>query len=102
MANWDIQIKKFVNSGTRSKKPYLIIDRLHGHRRKAVLHRIMNNEIDIVLTSYHTLAADYKSLAKQELSNAEPSSEQHMKSKNSKKTVFDHVFYRIVLDEGMW
>jgi SNF2 family DNA or RNA helicase len=101
MANWSIQIKKFVNSG--SGKPYLILDRLHGTKkeRKAVLHRVMSNEIDVVLTSYQTLATDFNSFVKKNNSDATISSEERTAPKSDDKTVFDYNFYRIVLDEGM-
>jgi SNF2 family DNA or RNA helicase len=103
MANWDIQIRKYVNVGLG--KPVVVLDRYHGPRRKMVLERLLNNELDVVLTSYHTLSADFKLVYKIESKKGESKGQAKSKVKEvipeeKVSNIFRYKFYRVVLDEG--
>jgi SNF2 family DNA or RNA helicase len=109
IANWDIQIRKYVNVG--SGKPVVVLDRYHGPRRKMVMERLVNDELDVVLTSYHTLSAEYKAVYKAHSANDESTDKVKTKGKAKEKSkkpavdkdgvnIFSHKFYRVVLDEG--
>lgn len=55
ISNWSIQLKKFV-----AKEARLKVEIYHGPNRAEVLEKVVENKIDVLLTSFDTLASDYK------------------------------------------
>ncbi|KAL7426073.1 hypothetical protein ACHAXH_000525, partial [Discostella pseudostelligera] len=53
MSNWTDQVSQFVTPGVLTVKIY------HGANRHAVLTEVKSGNVDILLVSYNTLAADY-------------------------------------------
>jgi SNF2-related domain len=56
MANWTTQIQQFVNSSRKVLK----VACYHGDSRKDMLELLAENKLDVLVTSYNTLASDYK------------------------------------------
>jgi SNF2-related domain len=109
MANWEIQIERFVNGGAR--RPVVVVDRYHLQRRQAAIQRVYNGGVDILLTSYHTLAGEYNAIcASKELGQEMSASlalslqktAKRAKSVEGDMNMFDYVFHRVVLDEGKY
>lgn len=99
MANWMIQISKHVNQS--GKKKILTVAKYHGANRHGKTSLVMLNQVDVLITTYHTLATEIKQY------EAERENEQSLtaitKSKRkTKKTpsIFDLHFHRVVLDEA--
>ena len=93
MSNWTHQVQSHVEDGVLSLQMY------HGANRQDLLPAIRAGNVDILLVSYHTLAAEYGS-AFGEYSTC--SGEEEPKKKKSKReTIFDIDFHRIVLDEAV-
>lgn len=93
MSNWIHQVKHHVEEGV------LTLELYHGTNRQDLLHKI--NEIDILLVSYHTLAAEYGSAFGEEEEDAKQEEPTPKKKKCKKDTIFDIEFHRIVLDEAV-
>lgn len=55
IANWQTQFRQFVDKDAR-----LNIKVYHGPNRSQVLAQVANNKVDILLTSFQTLASDHK------------------------------------------
>eukprot|EP00594_Rhizosolenia_setigera_P011544 CAMPEP_0178958718 /NCGR_PEP_ID=MMETSP0789-20121207/11812_1 /TAXON_ID=3005 /ORGANISM="Rhizosolenia setigera, Strain CCMP 1694" /LENGTH=953 /DNA_ID=CAMNT_0020641483 /DNA_START=160 /DNA_END=3021 /DNA_ORIENTATION=+ len=89
MGNWVEQVKSHVQDGVLSLQMY------HGANRSDILKEVKADMVDILLVSYHTLAADYSSTFGDNTDDGEP------KKKRAKTdTIFDTDFFRIVLDEA--
>jgi hypothetical protein len=56
MANWTTHIKKFVNG----QRKVLKVECYHGDSREEMLELLAENKLDVLVTSYNTLASDYK------------------------------------------
>lgn len=56
IANWDQQIRKFVEPNELKVGIY------HGKNRQDVLKQVKKNQLDVVLTSYETLVSDLSQL----------------------------------------
>ena len=67
MANWTTQIKKFVNSTRKILK----VECYHGDSREEMLELLAANKLDVLVTSYNTLASDYKKREEYESEQAE-------------------------------
>lgn len=90
MGNWIEQVKSHVQDGVLSLQMY------HGANRNDILKEVRADMVDILLVSYHTLAADYSSTFGDNTDDGEP------KKKRAKTdTIFDTDFFRIVLDEAV-
>jgi hypothetical protein len=61
IANWTLQLDKFV-----SKEARLKVVTYHGPKRDEVLETVFDNKIDVLLTSFDTLASDYKKCEEKE------------------------------------
>jgi SNF2 family DNA or RNA helicase len=57
ISNWSLQLSKYV-----SKEARLKVEIYHGPGRHDMLEKICDNKIDVLLTSFDTLASDYKKL----------------------------------------
>jgi SWI/SNF-related matrix-associated actin-dependent regulator of chromatin subfamily A3 len=94
IGNWYFQVNKHVNNKVPDKA--LKIRSYHGPKRGPMLDAAKSNDVDILVTSYHTIVADLKKILEEEQSQ--------LKSKKRKKScttsIFDIVFHRIVLDEA--
>jgi SWI/SNF-related matrix-associated actin-dependent regulator of chromatin subfamily A3 len=97
MANWDSQIDQHINRGVKDLN--LSVALYHGPGRHAVLSRVEKGEIDVVLTSYQTLASDLKKM----LEENEEDATDPPKKKKPKTTswIFNLRFHRLVLDEAV-
>ena len=90
MSNWDQQIKKYVKEGV------LRVEIFQGPRRTQQLYQpLQDGQIDVLLVSYHTLAADYDKAFGKADDNGNRS-----KKKNKMRSIFNIPFHRIVLDEA--
>jgi SNF2 family DNA or RNA helicase len=56
MSNWTTSIKKFVNG----QRKVLKVECYHGDSREDMLELLAENKLDVLVTSYNTLASDYK------------------------------------------
>jgi len=83
--NWTEQVGSFVASGVLSVELY------HGGNRHAILPGVKAGNVDILLVSYNTLAADY---------DASGHGSAPKKKKAKRESIFDIDFHRIVLDEA--
>lgn len=98
MANWAFQIGKHINK--KGYKNTLVVSQYHGPRRESKLSLVQLNQVDILITSYHTLVSDLK---KHEDGKGK---KENLVLKNSSKkmksslTIFDLTFHRVVLDEA--
>lgn len=84
LSNWTDQISQFVAPGVLSVELY------HGSDRYSILPQVKAGNVDVLLVSFNTLAADYDSYGK-----GEPK-----KKKAKRESIFDIDFHRIVLDEA--
>ena len=93
------QIRKHVNANVDNK--FLKVCTYHGPNREKSIPLIQYNKVDILITSYHTLAADLK---KVEWAAADPvafqKQQKKRKASGSQLSIFDVAFHRIVLDEA--
>lgn len=87
--NWTDQVSTFVAPGVLSVEIY------HGANRHAILSKVMAGNVDILLVSYNTLAADYDASGLGPTPGSTP-----MKKKVKRESIFDINFHRIVLDEA--
>lgn len=96
IANWTTQIRKHVNQ--MGRKSFLKVGIYHGPNRKDMVRSIQANYYDIVLTSYQTLAYDYR----RKYGTDEKDKEGNKKTKKDKKEIFlfDLWLHRVVLDEA--
>ena len=88
MSNWAQQVQDHVQPGVLKLEIY------HGPNRHDLLELVQNGIIDILLVSYHTLSADYRSTF-----DRDPVAP--LKKKIKRETIFDIIFHRIVLDEAV-
>lgn len=101
-SNWVLQIRKYVNGGVDNK--ILRVGLYHGANRERFIPLIQYNKIDVIITSFHTLAADLKKM--QHGKNSDDTS--GLKKKQPKKrkvvvnqpSIFEVLFHRVVLDEA--
>ena len=88
ISNWAQQVQDHIQPGILKLEIY------HGPNRHDLLELVQNGIIDILLVSYHTLSADYRSTF-----GRDPVSP--LKKKRKRETIFDIIFHRIVLDEAV-
>eukprot|EP00536_Pseudo-nitzschia_multiseries_P013974 jgi/Psemu1/327386/estExt_fgenesh1_pg.C_6390001 len=99
MSNWQQQIKQHVQDGVLNVGVY------QGPSRGKLLQKVQDGEINVLLVSYHTLAADYtKEFGKPGNGNT-INDDRKMLSRPTKKqkrveSIFDIEFHRICLDEA--
>jgi SWI/SNF-related matrix-associated actin-dependent regulator of chromatin subfamily A3 len=96
MANWTMQIRKHVNQ--RGRKEVLKVASYHGPNRHQMVPMIENNCYDIVLTSYHTLAYDYRIYAEQK--DGKECKKKAKVTQEKRLFLFDLLLHRIILDEA--
>ena len=82
LSNWTDQINQFVAPGV------LKVELYHGPNRASVLPEVKAGNVDVLLVSYNTLAADHDV------------SDKPKKKKAKRESIFDIEFHRIVLDEA--
>jgi SNF2 family DNA or RNA helicase len=92
MSNWVHQIESHVKPGVLRVALY------HGPDRHLLIPRIRNNEIDVLIVSYSTLAAEVPSDKKSGKENVQPPVAKKRKNKNG--SILEETFYRVVLDEA--
>ena len=96
ISNWLCQIRKHVNDHVDCK--VLKVGTYHGANRGKTLPLVKFNKIDILLTSYHTLAADLRKL---ESEAAEKKKQKKRKNAGGKDlSIFQLQFHRTILDEA--
>jgi len=91
MSNWQHQVNEHVEEGVLTMRMY------HGANRTEILPDVKAGEVDILLVSYHTLAAEYGNA----YSNGDGGDDGPKKKKIRKESIFDIDFHRIVLDEAV-
>jgi SNF2 family DNA or RNA helicase len=90
MANWTQQVQDHVQEGVLNLKLY------HVPNRRAVLGQVQQDDnVDILLVSYQTLAADFGAAFDTN------KGQQPMRKKTKRESLFDIHFHRIVLDEAV-
>jgi hypothetical protein len=62
MASWQSQINKHINQGGRVEN--LSVLSYHGNCRQKVLQDIQKGRVDVVLTTYQTIASELKRMMK--------------------------------------
>jgi SWI/SNF-related matrix-associated actin-dependent regulator of chromatin subfamily A3 len=90
MSNWVHQVRSHVEDGVLSLQMY------HGTNRQGLLPAVQAGNVDILLVSYHTLAAEYGVVL-----GGDGDGEGPRKKKSKRETIFDIDFHRIVLDEAV-
>ena len=73
-----------------------------GPNREQVLIQVKHGNIDVLLASYHTLAADLKKFQQEKEDFVNAKRHAQKKRKKSGPSIFEIKFHRIVLDEGLW
>jgi hypothetical protein len=101
-ANWVIEINKHVNQRQENKN--LVVGKYFGSKRDEVLLQANNGMLDVLITSFNTVASDFR-LMHEEASakkNRDNSNEPNPPKKKPKKApwIFNVDFHRIVLDEA--
>ena len=82
IAAWQYQIEKFIEPWALSVETYL------GHDRPKILNRIKRkNDVTLCLTSYETLASDWKKFQEYQLERDEAKEQAKKKAKKSNKSV---------------
>jgi SWI/SNF-related matrix-associated actin-dependent regulator of chromatin subfamily A3 len=95
MSNWVTQIDEHVAADTLRLGTY------QGQRRQELLPLICTGEVDIILTSYQTLASEYTKVFGKKAKTSSGNEDSKPPAKRFKEeSIFDSLFYRIVLDEG--
>mmetsp|Transcript_21448 Transcript_21448/g.46616 ORF Transcript_21448/g.46616 Transcript_21448/m.46616 type:complete len:533 (+) Transcript_21448:120-1718(+) len=89
LSNWTDQVGSFVAPGVLSVELY------HGANRHAILPKVRAGNVDILLVSYNTLAADYDASGR-----GAPPKKAPKNKKAKMESIFDIDFHRIVLDEA--
>jgi len=101
IANWTMQIRRHVNRTGRQN--ILRVGVYHGPSRKQMVKSIQENYYDVVLTSYQTLAYDYRRYigADKDAVKIKPS-KKVMKSKEVMNEIFlfDILLHRVICDES--
>ena len=93
MSNWQHQVDAHVEEGVLSMRMY------HGSNRTEILPDIKAGAVDILLVSYHTLAAEYGTACTSNDGNG--GNDAPKKKKSRKESIFDTDFHRIILDEAV-
>lgn len=92
MSNWDQQIR------THVKQDVLKVDFYQGTNRTDLLPALKACRIDVLLVSYHTLAAEFSKIYGKDHDDTKNGQPRTKKSKQ--ESIFDVAFHRIVLDEA--
>jgi SNF2 family DNA or RNA helicase len=99
IGNWYQQIFNHVNGKVDNKN--ITIAKYHGPARENMLVRVQQGQLDVLMTSYHTLASDYKTWVEVMEGDAEQDLGARSKKKRRKAPhIFELEFHRIVLDEA--
>lgn len=95
MSNWIHQVENHVQNNILSLEMY------HGANRNetGILDKIKACKVDVLLVSYHTLAAEYGAAFGSSGDN--DGDEKPKKKRVKRETIFDIGFHRIVLDEAV-
>jgi len=91
MSNWQTQVMDHVKEGTLNVRIY------HGKERAEMFPAIQAGTVDILLVSYHTLAADFGAVFGK---GDENGAREPPQKRSRKASIFDIHFHRIVLDEA--
>lgn len=101
MANWQMEIDKFVHA---KEKNILKVAIYQGSRRDRTLDKVQHASLDVLICSYQTLAADFKMYKKKEEEMKEKMDssnvEDSMETYDDFYSIFDVLFHRIILDEA--
>jgi SWI/SNF-related matrix-associated actin-dependent regulator of chromatin subfamily A3 len=99
IGNWYQQIFNHVNGRVENKN--ITIAKYHGPTRENMLVRVQQGQLDVLMTSYHTLASDYKAWVEAMEGDAEEDLGARAKKKRRKAPhIFELEFHRVVLDEA--
>jgi len=91
MSNWQLQVDTHVKEGVLDLRIY------HGPNRHEVLPDVQAGAVDILLVSYHTLAAEFSTI----FGDNTKESGEPQKKRFKRASLFDINFHRIVLDEAV-
>jgi SNF2 family DNA or RNA helicase len=96
ISNWELQIHQYLNERVENKN--LSAMKYHGSKREDILMKVKQGQVDVLMTSYHTLASDYKTW----LADTQSEDGGLRKKKKQRKApfIFELDFHRIILDEG--
>jgi len=101
MSNWEQQIQDHVQEGV------LKVGFYQGAARTNLLDNIQNGDLNVVIVSYHTLAAEYRKMNKKDVSDnndnnnsSKPPAKKRAKKCAKLSSIFDCDFHRIILDEA--
>eukprot|EP00977_Amphora_coffeiformis_P014894 scaffold4244_cov167-Amphora_coffeaeformis.AAC.7 len=101
IANWTMQIRRHVNK--MGRKDILRVGVYHGPSRKQMVKSIEANYYDVVLTSYQTLAYDYRRyIGANKDEGKKKSNKKPMKAKDvtNETFLFDILLHRVICDES--
>lgn len=101
IANWEHQILLHVNGRVRNTN--LRVDTYHGPKRDAKLLLVQQDGVDILMTSYHTLASDYRKwmdVDDDDRKNGGDKKIPKLKKQRKGPFIFDIEFHRVILDEA--
>lgn len=117
MANWMMEIDKFVNKHTK----VLNVAIYQGSKREEELIKVKRHQVDVLICSYQTLAADFKKYDEYQVAMEEddksrqpaakkakedpdaeytPGPERQKKKQWPETWIYKMLFHRIVLDEA--
>jgi SNF2 family DNA or RNA helicase len=97
-AVWESYFRRHVN--VDAEKPALVVDRYMGAQKTSVLKRIVNDELDVVLTTYDTLRSDFFALYPKGNKHKTTPKKKAAAQANGTLNMFMYGFYRVVLDAG--
>lgn len=98
MSNWIIQIKKHVNQS--DKKKILSVVKYHGPNRRDKTSLVSFNQVDVMITSYGTLASEIKAYNADKETDPSLTATTRRKKTPKAPSIFDLYFHRVVLDEA--
>jgi len=93
-SNWVLQIRKHVNGGVENKNLKVAV--YHGANRERNIPLVQYNKVDILITSYHTLASDWKKL-NHESGDSSAAFKKKRKVSGKQPSIFHVLFHRVVL-----
>jgi SNF2-related domain len=97
---WEQQIKRYVNVDAES--PIHIVDRHLGSGKANALQRIVNGELDIVLTTYDTLLSDFRAAYPKGVKPKMSDKKRKAAQVSGTMNLFIYIFNRVVLDAGTY
>jgi SNF2 family DNA or RNA helicase len=91
------EIDKFVNT---KRKDILKVDIYQGPKRELTLQKVQNGNLDILICSYQTLAADLQNYKEHMHQLKQKDDDDDDDTVMDEDFIFDTMFHRIILDEA--